>query len=142
MPTEKRREVQDGLILGIDIGSVSISVVSLDSDGMLHKDDYALHHGDIRGTLDRMLKGYESSKILGIASPSGKAHFVEQVHVYDQQLSLMEAVRSLGLKARSILHVGAERFFLMELDQGGGYLQTSHSSSCAAGTGRWSPSTI
>ncbi len=47
----------------------------------------------------------------------------------------MEGISFLGLKARSILHVGAERFFLIELDEQGNYLQTSHSSSCAAGTG-------
>jgi activator of 2-hydroxyglutaryl-CoA dehydratase len=57
------------------------------------------------------------------------------VRVFDQQVSLMEAASRLQLKARSILHVGAERFYLLALDEKGKYLQTSHSSSCAAGTG-------
>ena len=47
----------------------------------------------------------------------------------------MGAVSQLSLDARSILHVGAERFFLLELDEKGSYTHTSHSSSCAAGTG-------
>ena len=74
-------------------------------------------------------------EILGIAAPSGKTGFHRQVRVFDTQVSLMGAVSQLGLNVRSVLHVGAERFFLMELDEKGNYSQTSHSSSCAAGTG-------
>ena len=126
---------QRGLILGIDVGSVSISVVSMDLEGKLKEQSYMLHHGNVRGALDKMMKGYQEKDILGLASPSGKTHFTKQVSSYDQQVSLMEAARYLELHARSILHVGAERFYMVELDREGNYLQTSHSSSCAAGTG-------
>jgi activator of 2-hydroxyglutaryl-CoA dehydratase len=124
-----------GLILGVDVGSVSVSVVSLDLAGTLKEYSYRLHHGHIRGKLDEMLMQYKDQKILGVASPSGQSHFTSQVRVFDQQVSLMEAASRLQLKARSILHVGAERFYLLALDEKGKYLQTSHSSSCAAGTG-------
>lgn len=130
-----RKKSSPGLILGVDVGSVSISVVCIDSKGKLVKEEYLLHHGDIRGALTGLLKPYQSEEITGIASPSGKIHFKDEIRIYDQQVSLMEAVSFLGLHARSMLHVGAERFFLIELDQQGNYLQTSHSSSCAAGTG-------
>jgi len=124
-----------GLILGIDVGSVSISVVSLDLEGKLKEHSYLLHHGNISGALDELLKKYRNQEIMGVASPSGKSHFTEQVSVFDQQVALMEAASNLELHARSILHVGAERFYLVEMDEDGTYLQTSHSSSCAAGTG-------
>ena len=129
------KKVQSGQILGIDVGSVSISIVCIDAGGVMKGQEYALHHGDIRSTLQGMLKAYGQKQILGIAAPSGKTRFSREVQVYDTQVALMEAVTRLGLQARSIMHVGAERFFLVELDGQGAYLQTSHSSSCAAGTG-------
>jgi len=125
----------EGLVLGIDVGSVSISVACINTRGKLEDEAYALHHGNIRSTLDDLLKAYRQKNVVGLASPSGKTQFTKQVCSYDQQVSLMEAARILELKARSILHVGAERFYLLELDPEGKYLQTSHSSSCAAGTG-------
>lgn len=129
--TQTRRR----LILGIDIGSVSISIVCMGLDGKYIKEAYALHHGNVRSALDELMKGYNLSEIAGIATPSGKTNFIDDVHIFDQQVSIMEAASNLGLDARSLLHVGAERFFLIELDHLGNYLQTSHSSSCAAGTG-------
>ncbi|MDF1576267.1 MAG: acyl-CoA dehydratase activase [Bacteroidales bacterium] len=133
MPEESKKDKK--LILGIDVGSVSISLIALSQNGVLKKDAYILHHGNTREALRRLLKNYRSEDIIGVATPSGKSHFTGQVQVYDQQVALMEAADFLELKARSILHVGAERFYLLELDEQGNYLQTSHSSSCAAGTG-------
>jgi len=128
-------KVGNKFILGIDVGSVSVSLVRIDLGGKLLGQNYALHHGDIRRTLDNMLENFDPEEILGIAAPSGKTGFHHQVRVFDTQVSLMGAVSQMGLEARSVLHVGAERFFLMELDEKGSYTQTSHSSSCAAGTG-------
>jgi predicted CoA-substrate-specific enzyme activase len=125
----------DGLILGIDVGSVSISVIALDRKGNLKADSYKLHQGNVREVLDEMLKDYLDREIVGVATPSGKSRFRQKVRIFDQQVALMEAVHFLDLDARSILHVGAERFYLVELDQQGKYLQTNQSSSCAAGTG-------
>ena len=131
---EKNKHISKDLILGIDIGSVSISVVCIDTSGSLMKEAYVLHHGNIRMTLEEVLKPYDPVDIVGIASPSGKVQFIKSVYIFDQQVSIMEGLLSLGVNARSILHVGAERFFLIELDEEGNYQQTSHSSSCAAGT--------
>ncbi len=124
-----------GLILGIDVGSVSISMVCLDATGSLVREEYLLHHGDIRSALNHLLEAYKPEQVIGIAAPSEKIRLNNQVHLYDTQISLMEAVSKMSPGARSILHVGAERFFLVELDSRGRYQQTSHSSSCAAGTG-------
>ncbi len=124
-----------GLVLGIDVGSVSISVVAMDQEGKLKNEAYILHQGNVRDALDRLLNQYLDQEIIGIATPSGKSHFKQEIKIFDQQVALIEAAAFLDLKARSILHVGAERFYLVELDEKGHYLQTSHSSSCAAGTG-------
>ena len=130
-----KEKTHKGLILGIDAGSVSLSVVAMNAEGELIDQHYRLHQGNIRGALDSLLKGYSQKEVLGLASPSGKTQFTAQVSIYDQQVSLMEAAKFLELHPRSLLHVGAERFYLAELDSQGNYLQTSHSSSCAAGTG-------
>ena len=127
--------IRNKFILGIDVGSVSVSMIWIDKDGKQLGHRYALHHGNIRAALDEMLGSFNPEEILGIAAPSGKTGFHRQVRVFDTQVSLMGAVSHLGLNVRSVLHVGAERFFLMELDEKGNYSQTSHSSSCAAGTG-------
>jgi predicted CoA-substrate-specific enzyme activase len=126
---------ENGLIIGIDVGSVSISLVALDLEGKLKEQIYLLHQGNIRQALDQLLTAYQEKKVVGVATPSGKSHFKQEISVFDQQVSIIEASAFLNLKARSILHVGAERFYLIELDSRGKYLQTSHSSSCAAGTG-------
>ncbi|MEA3461774.1 MAG: acyl-CoA dehydratase activase, partial [Bacteroidota bacterium] len=124
-----------GLILGIDVGSVSISLVTMDREGNLKEEAYILHQGNIRKALDQLLMLYLNQEIIGVATPSGKSHFKQEITVFDQQVAIIEAAAFLELNARSILHVGAERFYLVELDPQGKYLQTSHSSSCAAGTG-------
>lgn len=123
------------LILSVDVGSVSISMVAVDREGKLIDQVYTLHQGDFRSVLSRLLNRYAQDRLIGLATPSGKAHFKEGVHAYHLQVALMKATAFLGMEARSILHVGAERFFLIEMDGNGAYLQTSHSSSCAAGTG-------
>ena len=128
-------KTQNRFILGIDVGSVSVSLVWIDEGGTLIGQNYAMHHGDVRSAIDEMLYPFKPEEIIGIAAPSGKTGFHHQIMVFDTQVSLMGAISELGLKARSILHVGAERFFLMELDEKGSYSHTSHSSSCAAGTG-------
>jgi len=121
-------------MLSIDVGSVSISLLHMDLEGHLLGARYLLHRGDPAGALAPLLPSYDPKNLAGIAAPSGKAAFLPSVRRYDLQVSLMEAVKYMDEKPQSILHVGAERFFLMELD-GERYVQTSHSSSCAAGTG-------
>ena len=87
---QKDSKARKGLILGIDIGSVSISVVCIDTRGQFMGEAYALHRGDIRGVLNNLLNTYDPKEIIGIASPSGKAHFKESVFViYHLLLTLL-----------------------------------------------------
>ena len=79
MPMEKGKHISKGLILGIDIGSVSISVICIDTTGSLVKEDYVLHYGNIRMALEEVLEPYDPVDIVGIASPSGKVQFQESV---------------------------------------------------------------
>ncbi len=103
----RRKHVHTGMVLGIDIGSVSISIVGIDPEGKLKKQAYALHLGNIRRTVDEMMKAFNFTGITGIASPSRKAQFTDQVQTFNHEVSLMEAISWFDLNARSILHVGA-----------------------------------
>lgn len=124
-----------GLVLGIDVGSVSISVVCLNRKGSLVHEAYALHHGDVRKTMEILLKEIDTKQVAGVAVPSGKTRFRHHVKEFDHQVALIHAVTENAPGTRSVLHVGAERFYLIALDRNGGYMHTRHSSSCAAGTG-------
>jgi len=126
---------KEGLYLGIDAGSVSVSLAVLDSGGKLVEQDYRLHRGELSATLTGMLDAFRGEPVLGIAATSGNIRFREHVRAFDVHVSLMEALEYFDLDAASLLHVGAERFFLTEYDSQGKYLQTNYSSSCAAGTG-------
>ena len=82
----EHEKLNGGLILGIDVGSVSISVVALDSNGNLQEYAYRLHQGNIRKSLIDLLKMYRKQEIIGVATPSGKSHFKEQVEVFEMGL--------------------------------------------------------
>ncbi|HDS08179.1 MAG TPA: CoA activase, partial [Bacteroides sp.] len=122
-------------VTGIDVGSVSVCFVSLDLTGKLLNHAYALHSGNVRDTVEALAGEFLTPGLKGIAAPGGKTRFTREVCCFDPQVSLIHAVSRHESGIRSILHVGAERFFLIELDENGNYLKTSHSSSCAAGTG-------
>ncbi len=86
--------------------------------------------------LTDILKEYDPDQVMGIAAPSGKIRLRDAYScIRHPGFTDGGRLKTWVCKARSILHVGAERFFLAELDAEGRYLQTSHSSSCAAGTG-------
>lgn len=87
---------QNSFILGIDVGSVSVSLVQIDQTGSLTDHKYALHHGDIRSSLEKLLGNYKPEQILGIAAPSGKTPFHRQIRIYDTQVSLMAAISHLS----------------------------------------------
>ena len=57
-------------ILGIDIGSVSISVATINSKRELRKTSFQFHYGNITETLKKMLKDFDLQKICGIAATS------------------------------------------------------------------------
>ncbi len=48
-------KARNKFILGIDVGSVSVSLVWIDGGGKLLGQNYQLHHGDIRDTLEHAL---------------------------------------------------------------------------------------
>jgi predicted CoA-substrate-specific enzyme activase len=122
-------------ILGIDIGSVAISIVQTDTNGNILAASYAFHQGKIDETLKKLQKDIDLSVISGIGTVA-KDHFkTENVKYYDSQIAIISAAKKLYPDLASIMVVGAEKFRLINFDNRGNYKHTATNTSCAVGTG-------
>jgi activator of 2-hydroxyglutaryl-CoA dehydratase len=99
----------DTRILGIDIGSVSVSVARLGSDKVLGRTDYAFHHGDIPGTLTRILGDQDFYEIGRVAVTSATPSLINAHGRYDSRVCLITGSRHLYDKFGAILLVGGEK---------------------------------
>ncbi|MGA2612449.1 MAG: acyl-CoA dehydratase activase [Spirochaetia bacterium] len=125
----------DAAFLGVDIGSVSISTALVSRDGRVLCAAYGLHGGKVRETLRGQLAGLGSALVAAVGCTPSAASLIRGVRPVDSQVALIAASRRLFPGARSILHVGGEKFVLIRLGAQGQYLGTRSNSSCAAGTG-------
>jgi len=130
MQTQKKSN-----ILGIDIGSVSVSIVEINLKKEIVGTAYEFHHGSIAETLRKALNGFDLSGICGIASTSSTPPVVKVSGQYDNRIAIITAARHLHKKTGAILIVGGERFGLINFDDNGNYLNFRSNTSCAAGTG-------
>ena len=124
-----------GSLLGIDIGSVSMSIVKVDLSGKFLSSSYSFHHGRIPETLMKLQENFDLSDIRGIATVSKNWFNTESVRFYDHQTSAVIAGKTLYDELGSIMIVGAEKFQLINFDDEGNYEHTATNTSCAVGTG-------
>jgi len=122
-------------ILGIDIGSVAISLVQTDTDGNILSSSYIFHQGRILETLMKLQGNFDLSVISGIATVSKNWFKAESVRYYDPQTAIVAAGKKLYPNLGSIMVVGAEKFQLINFDESGNYEHTATNTSCAVGTG-------
>ena len=122
-------------IIGIDIGSVALSVVVVDEKGAVINSSYEFHRGAIADTLRQMLAGLDISQIGGIAMTQSGPDILEDVPRYDTQIAMIAAVKKYHAEVGSILFVGGENFGLITFNEKGDYERFRSNSSCAAGTG-------
>ncbi|MFW5854527.1 MAG: BadF/BadG/BcrA/BcrD ATPase family protein, partial [Thermodesulfobacteriota bacterium] len=122
-------------VLGIDIGSVSVSVARLGSDKVPGRTDYEFHHGDIPGTLTRILGDEDFSEIGRVAVTSATPSIVKAHGRYDSRVCLITGSRHLYGGFGAILVVGGEKFGLIRFDGQGDYMGFKSNTACAAGTG-------
>ena len=123
------------LIVGIDIGSVAVSLAVIGRDRQWIDSAYAFHRGDAAGTLKGLLakldlRGGVWVAITGTAPDAIRAH-----GRYDSLVSLITGCREYHADVGSILHVGGERFGLVQFDAAGHYTRYQTNTTCAAGTG-------
>ena len=123
-------------ILGIDIGSVSLSIVQLDINGKILSRFNRPHKGNIHDTFSDAEKFFDLTQIGAIACTSSSTYLNNQlVHNYNTQVAIMTAAKNICSDAVSVLHIGAEKFMLIKFDARGNYQSTRINTSCAAGTG-------
>jgi len=123
-------------VLGIDIGSVSVSIVQIDLDGKILEEFYGFHKGNIRDTLLSAGRIFDLTRVRAIASTDSSTLLNQKfVSVYNTQVAIMAASRQLCGEAASILHIGAGKFMLIRFGHDGSYQSTKKNTSCAAGTG-------
>jgi predicted CoA-substrate-specific enzyme activase len=122
-------------ILGIDIGSVAISIAELSPEKDLIKESYEFHHGAISDSLKVMLGDFDLSGISAVAATTSTPSILKVDRKYDNRVSIIAACRHFHGKIGSILLVGGEKFGLIQFDADGNYLHFKANTACAAGTG-------
>ncbi len=129
----------DSLTLGIDAGSVSVSVVEIDSEGTLLRHSYRFHDGRPRETLTSILNEFASengNRWARIAVTRSAASLVREPSlILDDNVAAISAARRRYGRIGSLLIVGGERFGLFSFSGDGSYESFKGNSSCAAGTG-------
>jgi len=122
-------------ILGIDIGSVSISLVVMDLSGRILKTLYLFHQGQIRECLRSATQQLDLTGLRGITVCNVPGFKQELLTSFNPQLAIIKATKVLCSEAKSLLIVGAEKFSLIKFDEKGNFESVRSNSSCAAGTG-------
>ena len=122
-------------ILGVDAGSVAVAVAAVTIDKTITQTAYGFHHGNIRQTLDRLLRDFNLSRVRQVAATTSSPSSLKAVRRYDNRIAVINAARGLHDNVGSILIVGGEKFGLVRFDGDGNYTGYKANTSCAAGTG-------
>jgi predicted CoA-substrate-specific enzyme activase len=122
-------------VLGIDVGSVSISVAAVDRYRNVVQPAYEFHQGRILACIKNILSDFDLSRICGIASTASTPSIFNVSQSFDNRVALIEACRLFHDEIGSILLVGGEKFGLIQFDAHGNYHRYKANTSCAAGTG-------
>src|SRR4030042_5806057 len=122
-------------VMGIDIGSVALSLALIDEKGGVVNSSYQFHHGSIGETLRLRLNNIDIGRIGGIAMTLSGPAILSNVSRYDTQIAIIAAVKHYHREVGSILFVGGENFGLITFNDQGDYERYRSNSSCAAGTG-------
>ena len=125
----------EGFALGIDAGSVSVSLVRIGRDGEPLDYRYATHHGRVRETLHELLSDIGSKGFERVAATSTAASFVQGCPIVDILVASIHTAKRRHPQAASFLLVGGERFARVLFAKSGEYRKMWRNSSCAAGTG-------
>jgi len=122
-------------ILGIDVGSVTISLVLMNLEGEVLDTHYLFHHGQVKESLFMASREINLSGLAGVACCASSFMNPDVVKMYNHQVAAIKAVKYLCHETRSLLIVGAEKFMVIRFDENGSFESVRSNSSCAAGTG-------
>ena len=119
--------------LGIDIGSMYLGAVLLDTEGGVLHCSYGEHKGNILESFEAVLKDTHFSEFdtIGITGHL-RPH---QNLVFDTILSMARGIQYLVPGNRNTVSIGGESFCLIIFDEHGTYKEHILNPPCAAGTG-------
>ena len=124
-------------ILGIDIGSVSISVVVMNEQNRVIRTAYDFHKGQIAKTLNELLEGIDHNSVKSIGYTSSSPSIIRFGTAVDTRIAYITAATHFHPELQALLIIGAEKFGLVTFNQFGDYLNYKSNTSCAAGTGNF-----
>ena len=124
-------------ILGIDVGSVSVSVALTDEHNQVCHTGYAFHQGQIASTLLNLLQNIDINTIKAIGYTSSSHSIIRKGRSVDSRVAYITTARHFHTEVRSLLIIGAEKYGLVTFDDNGEYSNYKSNSSCAAGTGNF-----
>lgn len=122
-------------VLGLDAGSITVSLTVVNSKQEIVFSDYEFHNGDISGVMKRMLEKIDFGQIGNIAVSASTHDIVTNGFRYDNRVCFIEVAKKLHPETGSLLMVGGETFGLIQFDEKGNYRNYKSNTSCAAGTG-------
>lgn len=132
-----KRESENTLgdVLGVDLGSSSISAVLIDSSKRVLETRYFYHQGQIIQGLKRVLRDLKSNRPFSLGTTEISGSYFNSIPVFNQILCEIQAAKHLHPDLKTLLSVGAEKFSLSRFGEEGSYLETKRNTSCACGTG-------
>ncbi|MBN2780388.1 MAG: CoA activase [Candidatus Marinimicrobia bacterium] len=122
-------------MIGMDAGSVTVSVVEIGRDGKLLNAVYRPHAGKPAECLHEILSAMDFNGVVGVARTSTAPDLIARCPEYDSRVAVIAGSKHAYPDLRSILHVGGEKFALIRFDENGNYRHLRSNTSCAAGTG-------
>jgi len=125
----------DSRVIGIDAGSVTVSLVVMNLAGDVLVQEYEYHHGKPALVLRTLLLGLDYYNVIGVARTAGTPDIYKGAISFNENISIIKGVKYYYKDFKSILNVGGEKFALIEFDQDGNYVNMKSNTSCAAGTG-------
>ncbi|MGA2193509.1 MAG: acyl-CoA dehydratase activase, partial [Nitrospirota bacterium] len=127
--------MSEGAIIGLDLGSVSVKMVSIGADGSILNSSYKRHHGQTLRAAMEFLGQLKPGTPLVITGSAGKllASILGVSHI-NEVIALAAAVGRYYPDVRTVIEMGGEDSKLLVLDRGR-LKDFSMNSACAAGTG-------
>lgn len=122
-------------VLGIDIGSVAVSVAVVSSDKEIRDSCYRFHHGDYAQCLRDVLAEVDLENVGYVVATGSTPNSIDAAKHYDNQVATITGATHYHPDVQAILVVGGEKFFLSTFDEQGNYRGSTCNTSCAAGTG-------
>ncbi len=141
--------VDDNIVIGIDVGSVSVNTAVLGNDGKIYDTDYIRHYGQlietVIGVFQKILEKYSQERISGISVTGSAGEIISELlgaGFNNEVIAVTKAVGRLYPQIKTVIELGGEdsKFMLLNTEQkendDGIYLKEFEMNAvCAAGTG-------